>query len=594
MKVDRWLEGYESRREALEEVRKENETRLAASMPQPRPTPVRPPQMGAAMPPPLPGHARPEPRRRGPWGRRILVGGIVLGVLALSGVVVGIYHVADRLGSAMGGFGSTQQVTQGNVPASIPVQMAGAGSQSVTGGNAPATVAGQPVQARSRQVVDVLPVVLALNGPDGPQPPTRFNSGRVSSVGAAPTANSYGDRVVIKAAAMGNSVIASPAVRDDKVFFGGGFNSHGFHAAHAKTGQPLWSVTLSDNGPSFIAVSNDTVVVNTESCTLYGIETDTGRHKWSKYLGDPLVSSPAVGDGMVVTTYPVMGGPTVKLTGVPAGMRDTFHASHALAAMDVQTGAIKWQALVDGEAMTAPVIADGKVHMASLSGTRYVFDLKTGAPLQAHYDRVTSQPAVDGDLVYYTARDDQGGKPHEAVMVASISDARPVQPLFTQPAAYLSGSMDMTAQQMDAQVGWGGGAPASVNAGLAEEVVGVNSVMGLQLFEGSRLSVADGKLYTTMGHRLVCLDAASGALVWEHELAPAGMMPGWLASPPTVCDGKVYIGTGAGMLMVFDAATGRKEVEEFFGAGIRNHVVVDDKRVYFGNSNGEVVIARLQ
>jgi hypothetical protein len=43
------------------------------------------------------------------------------------------------------------------------------------------------------------------------------------------------------------------------------------------------------------------------SCTIFAPESKTGKRLWSYFLGDPLTSTPTIGNGMVFTSDPVAG-----------------------------------------------------------------------------------------------------------------------------------------------------------------------------------------------------------------------------------------------------------------------------------------------
>ena len=51
-----------------------------------------------------------------------------------------------------------------------------------------------------------------------------------------------------------------------------------------------------------VPCADDVVVFNTESCTLFSLDANTGKHLWSYYLGDPLTSTPTIGNGRVYTS----------------------------------------------------------------------------------------------------------------------------------------------------------------------------------------------------------------------------------------------------------------------------------------------------
>jgi hypothetical protein len=80
--------------------------------------------------------------------------------------------------------------------------------------------------------------------------------------------------------------IPSPAVQDGRVIVGGGVGSRSLWAFDVRNGRKLWRSDLNDNGPSTVAVTPSRTIVNTESCTTYGIDTRTGRRVWAKWGGE--------------------------------------------------------------------------------------------------------------------------------------------------------------------------------------------------------------------------------------------------------------------------------------------------------------------
>src|SRR5215471_2655298 len=105
----------------------------------------------------------------------------------------------------------------------------------------------------------------------------------------------------------GNRPLATPSVVDGKVFIGGGFGSHEFYAFDAATGKKVWQYQTHDDGPTAAVVEDGFVAFNTESCELEILTVD-GKPVWKKWLGDPLMSIPALGHGKVYMAYPNSNG----------------------------------------------------------------------------------------------------------------------------------------------------------------------------------------------------------------------------------------------------------------------------------------------
>src|SRR5262249_22469174 len=101
----------------------------------------------------------------------------------------------------------------------------------------------------------------------------------------------------------GGRPLATPAVVSGRIFIGGGFCSYEFYAFHALTGGVALQYQTEDDGPTAAVVGEDRVVFNTESCELEVLTVD-GRRVWKKWLGDPLLSMPAVEAGRVFMAYP--------------------------------------------------------------------------------------------------------------------------------------------------------------------------------------------------------------------------------------------------------------------------------------------------
>src|SRR5262249_13365728 len=96
----------------------------------------------------------------------------------------------------------------------------------------------------------------------------------------------------------GGRPLATPAVVGGCVFLGGGFGSYDFYALDADTGNLRWYYQTEDDGPTAAVVEDDYVIFNTESCELE-VLTRAGKRVWKKWLGDPLMSMPAVNNGRI-------------------------------------------------------------------------------------------------------------------------------------------------------------------------------------------------------------------------------------------------------------------------------------------------------
>jgi outer membrane protein assembly factor BamB len=94
------------------------------------------------------------------------------------------------------------------------------------------------------------------------------------------------------------------------------------------------------------------VAFNTESCTLVVVNERTGRVIWQEWLGDPLMSQPAIDKGVLYIAHPAATGRALKAA--------EFHlrpaspgGSHRLLAADLRTGRHIWEQEISGDVITA-------------------------------------------------------------------------------------------------------------------------------------------------------------------------------------------------------------------------------------------------
>ena len=186
----------------------------------------------------------------------------------------------------------------------------------------------------------------------------------------------------------GGRPLATPAVVDGKLFIGGGFGSHEFYAFDARSGKLLWEYHTADDGPTAAVVADGYVGFNTESCELEILTLD-GKPVWKKWLGDPLMSAPAIADGKVFMCYPESKG----------------DKQHHLACFALADGKELWKKPIAGEIITAPVIADDRVYLATLEGTMFCFSQLDGTLAWQEKKNATSAPMVGDGQCYFSRRE---------------------------------------------------------------------------------------------------------------------------------------------------------------------------------------------
>jgi outer membrane protein assembly factor BamB len=388
----------------------------------------------------------------------------------------------------------------------------------------------------------------------------------------------------------GSRPLATPAVAGGRVFLGGGFGSYEFYALDAATGGVAWQHQTTDDGPTAAVVCDDYVVFSTESCELE-VLTVEGRAVWKHWLGDPLMSMPAVGGGRVFAAYPDSRG----------------DHQHYLAAFDLPTGRQLWKQRIEGEIITAPVLAEDCVYLATLDGTLSCFRQQCGTELWKEAKNATSAPLVWKGQCYFGQREEMppqsaGDRPSEqAEYVAARgqgAQAATVQFACTgTPAAYLDHAKRMR------------GSPHYVESALADAAVGFafhkgdakmtqamynlgkGHISEVWSHQGSKPFVWRGRLYSALGDALHCVDPETRAPHWKRTLRerPAGqeLLDGTL-TPPAIANGKLFLGTFDGEVCCLSAWSGDQIWSVRVGEPILFQPAVAGGRVFVSTQAGSL------
>jgi outer membrane protein assembly factor BamB len=491
---------------------------------------------------------------------------------------------------------------------------------------------GPPAAPMPREVPEVPPdkdisaEVKDWNSAKFAGPPTKFREGHV-------TARKLDAKAIAKTP-VGFTVqlpsgapIPTPTVYRGKVYVSGGFHSKEFYCFDAATGALAWAIDLDDDGPTAAVCDDGVTVFNTESCTLFAVDSDTGKHLWSLWLGDPLTSTPTIANGVVFTSYPAAGGggqleqnppinnakPAEKPQGNaippappaanappanPGNGKAAPPCSHVLVALELKTGKILWQRWLDSDVMSAPVAVDKELYCTSFGGVVYKFAQKDGEVLSAVRTRATSAPVIAGGEVYFSRRLDKDGAacPQEAQATVSRVDNKPVAATEPKEAVYLDQKVQgRTAQgeaalKLDASNGFGGGAPAQANPTAAWHNVGYGNVSSMQAFQGSRVLHMDGRNFSTMGDRVMCNDPKTGKELWSYKLeGDLKKDGGFLGAPPAAAGGHLVMTTLKGDVLRMDAA-GKVVKTWETKSPTRFQAAVEGGRIYIGTQDGKLIM----
>jgi len=395
----------------------------------------------------------------------------------------------------------------------------------------------------------------------------------------------------------GNRPLATPAVVDGKVFVGGGFGSYEFYSLDAKTGKQNWVYRTGDDGPTAAVVSEGYIAFNTESCEIEIITMD-GKQVWKKWLGDPLMSMPAISQGKVYQSYPASKG----------------NVQHHIGCYDLKTGQELWSKAIPAQIVTAPIISKGKLYATTLDGSMTCLELRDGALVWQEKKNATSAPVVWNDQVFFSRRDavtvknaegkdivqQQEGLSGKALTLPPGAPAGTPMPVFDLPgtkqnADYLdyakriqSSTLEQQNKKNDASVGFGV-APAAAGLGAGQMNIGQATVNGVWAYQGSKPFIYNNLMYSCMGDAVKCVDPQSQKVQWQKDLKPghnkAPVVDATL-TPPAIVNGKLFMGTTAGQIICMSATTG----ETLWTATVEGSIVfqpaVAHGMVYVATNNG--------
>jgi outer membrane protein assembly factor BamB len=230
----------------------------------------------------------------------------------------------------------------------------------------------------------------------------------------------------------GGRPLATPAVSGGRVFVGGGFGSHEVFAFDGESGERVWQLPTKDDGPTAATVAGDFVAFNTESCTVYVVEAETGRVVWERWLGDPLMAQPAVDGSRLFMAYPDREGRHVSSMWSFQGSRpEAFDdgvfgvLGDTIQKLELADKRPLWRCRLRGDtqpvhgmALSPPAVTSDRLYITSGFGDLFVLDRETGEELWALAvgSPIVSQPAVaegrvffgtvDGTLYSFEAGDD--------------------------------------------------------------------------------------------------------------------------------------------------------------------------------------------
>ncbi|HVF68339.1 MAG TPA: PQQ-binding-like beta-propeller repeat protein [Pyrinomonadaceae bacterium] len=423
----------------------------------------------------------------------------------------------------------------------------------------------------------------------------------------------------------GGRPLATPAYSDGMLFVGGGYGSHEFYAFDAKTGRMVWKVNAGDDGPTAAVVEDGLVAFNTESCTLVVVDEKTGKLVWQEWLGDPLMSQPAVSKGKLYMAYPAgqRGHANVQQNAIPHVQQQQSAAAHVIAkpaqnspqkdseqnadeevgshrllCADLKTGRHIWERAISSDVISAPVVSEDKVYFTTFDGTSYSLDAGNGKVVWKKKNAGTSAPLVVAGNVVVTQKEARDGKAYEGLRRLDTKAGTPKDEKLhaSEEAKYLDkdkgGGVAINQQAqgaLDSSVGFGN-APASAELGKANEHLGVKTVVGGWAYQGSRAAYSKGQMLNAQGRYLNSVGADDGRFKWRAEVSGGGLSEdAQVFSPPALGEQFLYLSSSLGHILSVGQDDGRVGFMYQFPEPMVFQPALANGSVYVGTSNGLLI-----
>lgn len=423
----------------------------------------------------------------------------------------------------------------------------------------------------------------------------------------------------------GNRPIATPAYADGRIFVGGGYGSHEFYAFDARTGAKIWEMKTSDDGPTAAVVEDGCVAFNTESCTVIVTDAKTGKLLWLEWLGDPLMSQPAIAKGKLYMAHPAGGRhasnswqsannsaaqsqPTQSQSAAAATKEakpsgQTLKGSHRLLCADLKTGKHFWEAGLSSDVISAPVIEGDQVFLTCLDGTSYCFNAEGGNLIWQKANAGTSAPLLAAGKLVMTQKRQVGAESQEGLVRVDPKRGETEDKTllaggkadYLRPNAEGNVALKGAHQKfLDSSVGFGA-APAAANLSEANNNLGVKSVVAGWAYQGSRAAYSKGSMFNARGNFINCVQANNGELAWQATATGKNVDGNaQIFAPPALGQTNMYLCSADGHLLGLQQKDGAVIFAYQTKAPIAFQPALAEGRIFAGTADGRLICINLK
>ena len=406
----------------------------------------------------------------------------------------------------------------------------------------------------------------------------------------------------------GGGSIPTPAFADGMIFVSGGYSSHQYYAFNADTGDLVWKVDTTDFGPTAAVVEDGYVAFNTVSTTLVVVDEKTGKVVWQKWLGDPLLSQPAISKGRLFMAYPAgqrRRNSQINNALTKGGATATARGSHRLLAVELKTGRDLWEQAIPGDVISAPVVSGDTVYFTCFDGTSFALSADDGKVLWKKMGSATSAPMIAGGQVIITRRQKVAAANYEGLerLDVKAGESKDKVLLAEEKADYLSasngGGVAMGARNsisLDSIAGSNAAPPAAnlgsvrQTGGIAADAPMIYSEVGGWAYQGSRAAYSQGQMLNAQGRNVHSINAENGRTNWQAQVTGASVNNAMqVFSPPALGRDYMYLSSAWGHLVSVRQKDGSVGFNYFFKQPMAFQPALAHGNVYAGTSQGLVI-----
>jgi outer membrane protein assembly factor BamB len=146
--------------------------------------------------------------------------------------------------------------------------------------------------------------------------------------------------------------------------------------------------------------------------------------------------------------------------------------------------------------------------------------------------------------------------------------------------------------KLDAGVGFAGGNQGSFKRTDAANI-GQGTVAGVWAYQGSKPFIANGRMFSSMGDTVSCVNPARDKVIWKKTLKGKNSKEkeevlDSVLTPPALVNGKVFLGTIHGQVVCLSAESGQLLWTVSVGEPVQFQPAVANGRVYVATSSGHL------